>query len=74
MRRQVVDLYEATPGVIARGIAQDLGLCRGMLREWLHRRGTGWKTGLNGAPAPSPRKPKTDRADSPETPSIRQTP
>ncbi len=46
-----------------RGIAQDLGVCRGTLREWLHRWGTGRKTGPDGAPAPSPLKPKTDLGD-----------
>ncbi len=46
-----------------RGIAQDLGVCRGTLRGWLHRWGTGGKTGPDGAPAPSPLKPKTDLGD-----------
>ena len=59
LRRQAVDLYETTPGATVRGIAQDLGISRGTLREWLHRWGTGRKTGPDGAPAPSPLKPKT---------------
>uniref|UniRef100_UPI003A0FFC7E helix-turn-helix domain-containing protein n=1 Tax=Actinomyces qiguomingii TaxID=2057800 RepID=UPI003A0FFC7E len=50
-------------GRCVRGIAQDLGVCRGTLREWLHRWGTGRKTGPDGAPAPSPLKPKTDLGD-----------
>ena len=53
-RRQAVDLYESTPGATVRGIAEDLGVERGTLRQWLALFGTGKKTGPDGLPAPSP--------------------
>ena len=34
-RQQAVDLYESTPGATVRGIAEDLGIVRGTLRQWL---------------------------------------
>ncbi len=40
-RRQAVDLYESTPGATVRGIAADLGIVRGTLRQWLDAYGTG---------------------------------
>ncbi|OLO46928.1 hypothetical protein BKH30_07065 [Actinomyces oris] len=58
MRRQAVDLYETTPGATVRGIAQDLGIERGTLRQWLTWYGTGRKTGADGRPAPSPLRPQ----------------
>lgn len=64
-RRQAVDLYETTPGATVRGIAQDLGVSRGTLRGWLHRWGTGRKTGPDGAPAPSPLKPNSKTGTAP---------
>ena len=66
-RRQAVDLYETTPGATVRGIAQDLGVSRGTLRGWLHRWGTGRKTGPDGAPVPSPLKPNSKTGDRPQT-------
>ena len=57
-RHQAVDLYETTPGATLRGIAQDLGIERGTLRQWLARYGTGRKTGADGRPAPSPLRPR----------------
>ena len=59
-RRQAVDLYESTPGATLRGIADDLGIARGTLAEWVRTFGTGSTT----APISSPRPP-TGR---PETP------
>ncbi len=59
-RRQAVDLYESTPGATLRGIADDLGISRGTLADWVHTLGTGSTT----APISSPRTP-TGR---PETP------
>lgn len=67
LRRQAVDLYETTPGATVRGIAQDLGVSRGTLRGWLHRWGTGRKTGPDGAPAPSPLKPNSKTGDRTQT-------
>lgn len=53
-----MDLYETTPGATVRGIAQDLGIERGTLRQWLAWYGTGRKTGADGRPAPSPPRPR----------------
>lgn len=38
-RRQAVDLLESTPGATVKGIADDLGVSRGSLREWANRYG-----------------------------------
>ncbi len=59
-RRQAVELYESTPGATLRGIADDLGISRGTLADWVKTFGTGSTT----APIGSPRSP-TGR---PETP------
>jgi len=53
-RRQAVDLYESTPGATVRGIAEDLGIVRGTLRQWLEVYGTGRKTADDGALTSSP--------------------
>ena len=45
-RREAVDLYELTPGATVRGIAEDLGIVRGTLRQWLETHGTGKKLRL----------------------------
>ena len=43
-RRQAVDLYESTPGATLRGIADDLGISRGTLSDWVKTLGTGSTT------------------------------
>src|SRR3954449_2167235 len=43
-RRQAVDLYESTPGATLRGIAEDLGISRDTLAEWVKTFGTGSTT------------------------------
>lgn len=53
-RRQAVDLYESTPGATVRGIAEDLGIVRGTLRQWLETYGTGKKTAADGTLTTSP--------------------
>ena len=58
-RRQAVDLYESTPGATLRGIADDLGISRGTLAEWVKAFGTGSTT----APISSPQQP-TGRPES----------
>lgn len=40
-RRRAVDLYESTPGATLQGIAADLGISRGALKEWAVRLGSG---------------------------------
>ncbi|MCT1910813.1 transposase, partial [Brachybacterium paraconglomeratum] len=47
-RQQAVDLYESTPGATLRGIAEDLGIVRGTLRQWLETHGSGKKTAADG--------------------------
>lgn len=44
-RRRAVDLYESTPGATLQGIAADLGISRGALKEWVDRLGSGVRTG-----------------------------
>ena len=39
-RRRAVDLYESTPGATVKGIAADLGISRGALKEWVGRLGS----------------------------------
>jgi transposase len=58
-RRQAVDLYESTPGATLRGIADDLGISRDTLSDWVKALGTGSTT----APINPPRTP----AGRPET-------
>ena len=60
-RRAAVDLYESTPGATVRGIAEDLGIVRGTLRQWLEAFGTGRKTAADGTLTSSPlqHKPAT---------------
>ena len=64
-RRQAVDLYESTPGATVRGIAEDLGIQRGTLRQWLGVYGTGKKTVSDGTLTSSPlqsKPPRTSRS------------
>ncbi len=49
-----VDLYESTPGATLRGIAEDLGIVRGALRQWLETHGSGKKTAADGTLTDSP--------------------
>jgi transposase len=70
-RRQAVDLYESTPGATLRGIADDMGVERGTLRQWLDVFGTGKKTAADGTLTHSPLKPSAPPAARPgggETP------
>jgi transposase len=39
-RRRAVDLYESTPGATLKGIARDLGVSRGSLKEWVDKHGS----------------------------------
>lgn len=43
-RQRAVDLYESTPGATLKGIAADLGISRGALKEWVDRLGSGVTT------------------------------
>ena len=81
-RRQAVDLYESTPGATVRGIAADLGVVRGTLRQWLEAYGTGSWFGYlyldatyldihrHGRPSP---RPPSSRSVSPSSDSARSS-
>ena len=43
-RQRAVDLYESTPGATLKGIAEDLGISRGALKEWVDKHGSGTST------------------------------
>ncbi|MET4783557.1 transposase [Glaciihabitans sp. UYNi722] len=43
-RRRAVDLFESTPGATLKGIAVDLGISRGALKEWVGNLGSGMIT------------------------------
>ena len=49
-RQRAVDLYESTPGATLKGIAADLGISRGALKEWVERLGSGTTTKMTAAP------------------------
>lgn len=52
-RQRAVDLYESTPGATLKGIAADLGISRGALREWVEKHGSGATTAdTTSMPAP----------------------
>jgi len=58
-RRQAVDLYESTPGATLRGIADDLGISRGTLADWVKTFGTGSTTAAISTPRTSTGRPET---------------
>ena len=58
-RRQAVDLYESTPGATLKGIADDLGISRGTLSDWVKTLGTGSTTALMTSPHKPLSRPET---------------
>ena len=58
-RRQAVDLYESTPGATLKGIADDLGISRGTLSDWVKALGTGSTTAPITSPRITPGRPET---------------
>ena len=56
-RRQAVDLYESTPGATLKGIADDLGIARETLTQWVRALGTGTTTGSTSSPSTPPGLP-----------------
>ena len=58
-RRQAVDLYESTPGATLKGIAEDLGISRGTLADWVKTFGTGSTTAPTGSPRTPSSRPET---------------
>ena len=55
-RRRAVDLYESAPGATLKGIAADLGVSRGALKEWVDKFGSGTTAGAATA-APTQGRP-----------------
>lgn len=55
-RRRAVDLYESTPGATLKGIAADLGVSRGALKEWVDKLGSGTATAPAVVAAPAGRR------------------
>jgi transposase len=66
-RRQAVDLYESTPGATLRGIAEDLGIVRGTLTEWVRALGTGTTTASTGSPSTPPGPPQSGQRPESQT-------
>jgi transposase len=58
-RRQAVDLYESTPGATLKGIADDLGISRGTLSDWVRAFGTGSTTAPINMPGTPLGRPET---------------
>jgi transposase-like protein len=73
-RRQAVDLYESTPGATLRGIADDLGISRGTLADWVKALGTGSTTASISCPRTPAGRPETAAPGSrPRTPNYGRT-
>lgn len=60
-RRRAVDLYESTPGATLKGIAVDLGISRGALKEWVDKLGSGTAT-AGASTAPTVGRPESQAA------------
>jgi transposase len=61
-RRRAVDLYESTPGASLKGIAADLGVSRGALKEWVDKLGSGTTTGGSAAAPSAAVRPESQAA------------
>lgn len=61
-RRRAVDLYESTPGATLKGIAADLGVSRGALKEWVDKFGSGTMTAGAAPVAPRQGRPESQAA------------
>ncbi len=60
-RRRAVDLYESTSGATLKGIAADLGVSRGALKEWVDKFGSGTTT-TGSLVAPAAGRPESQAA------------
>ena len=60
-RQRAVDLYESTPGASLKGIAADLGISRGTLREWVEKHGSGTTT-AGATSTPGAERPESQAA------------
>ena len=61
-RRRAVDLYESTPGATLKGIARDLGVSRGSLKEWVDKHGSGTRAATSTSVASSAGRPESQAA------------
>mgnify|MGYP000867974940 CR=1 FL=1 len=60
-RRRAVDLYESTPGATLKGIAVDLRISRGALKDLVDKLGSG-KTASGGVAVPDGPRPESQAA------------
>lgn len=61
-RRRAVDLYESTPAATFKGIAADLGISRGALKEWVDKLGSGAPTPGTAEPSSMVGRPESQAA------------
>jgi transposase len=61
-RQRAVDLYESAPGATLKGIAADLGISRGALREWVEKHGSGTTTTGTTTSTPAPGRTESPAA------------
>ena len=61
-RRRAVDLYESTPNATLKGIASDLGISRGALKEWVDKLGSGARAAAAPRPVSSRGRPESQAA------------
>lgn len=61
-RRRAVDLFESTPDATLKGIAADLGISRGALKEWVDRLGSGTGAVSTEKPASGTGRPESQAA------------
>lgn len=61
-RRRAVDLYESTPGATLKGIAADLGVSRGALKEWVDKLGSGTTPTTKTSGSPVAGRPESQAA------------
>lgn len=61
-RRRAVDLFESTPDATLKGIAADLGISRGALKEWVDKLGSGTRASATPRPASSQGRPESQAA------------
>lgn len=54
-RQRAVDLFESTAGATLKGIAVELGISRGTLKDWVDRLGTGTTTASTASSGPGAR-------------------
>jgi transposase len=61
-RLRAVDLFESTPGATLKGIAADLGISRGALKDWVDKLGSGFTTAGPQRPTSAAERPESQAA------------